>query len=130
MALLELLVTWRENGGNKVISAMDRDQSAVRAATKRLDNVAIATACRQFSLDAAKALQYAPLPDSAAEGAWAKGLADYKSGAEQCTAGASGHNTNEENEGVEEMQAGTQVLGASADLQALRLTSTPVGGAG
>lgn len=86
--LVAAIADWFTKGGDKRVTALQKDFEAIATAAGATDVAAVKAGCTTLKTDVDKAQAYAPLPDAAAQKSWAAALDLYEKAAVDCVAGA------------------------------------------
>ncbi|MFI5067899.1 MAG: hypothetical protein ACHP9Z_28510, partial [Streptosporangiales bacterium] len=86
--------TWWAVGGKYLTGALIHDEEAMIAAARQADSTtALRSACTATRADAARAISFAPVPDTAIQQAWRTAATQFRRGADECLAALSGNDS-------------------------------------
>jgi len=83
--------TWWTIGGKNLAAALIHDEEAIIAAARHPDSVtALRSACAATRVDATRAINFAPIPDTTIQRVWQKATTQFRRGASECLTAVSG----------------------------------------
>lgn len=87
----EAVDTWWIIGGKNLARALIHDEGAIVGAARQADSAtALRSVCVVTRADAARALNFAPVPDTTIQAAWREAATQFRRGASECLAALSG----------------------------------------